>query len=99
MVEYSNIEIIDKFNILLGQCYQGNLKNFCSEFDVKYRGESFYKKVQKARNRMIKQNVSQETLDEFKKYIVFMESKFLENECSWDEKKALKEFKSLIQLD
>lgn len=92
----SNIEIIDKFNILLSQCYQGNLKEFCSEFDIKHRGESFYKKVQKARNRMMKQNVSQETLNEFKKYTVFMESKLLEDECSWEEKKALMEFKSLF---
>jgi hypothetical protein len=85
----SSIEVTDKFNILLEQCYKGNLREFCSEFDIKDRGESFYKRVQKARHRMMSQSVSQETIDEFKKYIVFMESKLLERECSWEEKKLL----------
>lgn len=92
----SSIEVTDKFNILLEQCYKGNLSEFCSEFDIKDRGESFYKRVQKARHRMMSQSVSQETIDEFKKYIVFMESKLLERECSWEEKKALMEFKSFL---
>lgn len=92
----SSIEVTDKFNILLEQCYKGNLREFCSEFDIKDRGESFYKRVQKARHRMMSQSVNQETIDEFKKYIVFMESKLLERECSWEEKKALMEFKSFL---
>nr|WP_315276708.1 hypothetical protein [uncultured Acinetobacter sp.] len=92
----SSIEVTDKFNSLLEQCYKGNLKEFCSEFDVKNRGESFYKRVQKARHRMMNQSISQETIDEFKKYIVFMEFKLIEKECSWDEKKALIEFKSFF---
>ena len=92
----SSIEVTDKFNSLLEQCYKGNLREFCSEFDVKNRGESFYKRVQKARHRMMNQSISQETIDEFKKYIVFMEFKLLEQECSWDEKKALMEFKSFF---
>ena len=65
-------EVTDKFNTLLEQCYKGNLREFCSEFDVKNRGESFYKRVQKARHRMMNQSISQETIDEFKKYIVFL---------------------------
>lgn len=98
-MDCNSLKIIDKFNDLLDECYDGSLKSFCLEFDIKNRGESFYKKVQKSRLRMIKNNVSKETLDEFRKYIVFMESKLLEKECSWNEKKALKEFKSLIKLD
>lgn len=98
-MECNSIEIIDNFNELLRQYYQGCLKEFCSEFDIKNRGESFYKKVQKSRNRMMKRNVSKETVDEFRKYILFIEFKLLEKECSWEEKKALKEFKSLIILD
>ncbi|MDV2455006.1 MULTISPECIES: hypothetical protein [Acinetobacter] len=85
----SSTEVTDKFNTLLEQCYKGNLREFCSEFDVKNRGESFYKRVQKARHRMRNQSISQETIDEFKKYIVFMEFKLLEQESSWDEKKLL----------
>ncbi len=45
---------------------------------------------------MMNQSISQETIDEFKKYIVFMEFKLIEKECSWDEKKALIEFKSFF---
>lgn len=97
-MEYNCLEVIGRFNALLEKCYNGYLKAFCLDFDVKNRGESFYKKVQKSRNRMMKQNVSIETIDEFKKYIRFMEFKILEKECSWEEKKALNEFKSLLEI-
>lgn len=92
------LEVINNFNKLLDQCYQGRLIDFCSDFDIKNRGESFYKKVQKNRNRMIKQNVRNETIDEFRKFIFFMEAKLLEQECTWEEKKALNEFKNLLIL-
>lgn len=92
-------ETIDKFNILLEECYKGCLKEFCLDFDIKNRGESFYKKVQKSRNRMMKQNVSHETIEAFQKYIRFIEFKILEKECSWEEKKALNEFKSFVDLN
>lgn len=95
-MEYNCSETIDKFNNLLKECYQGCLKDFCLDFDVKNRGESFYKKVQKSRNRMMKQNVSSETIGEFQKYIRFLEFKILERDCSWEEKKALSDFKSLL---
>jgi hypothetical protein len=90
--------VLEKFNDLLIQCYQGKLVEFCEDFDIKKRGESFYKKVQKSRNRMIKQNVRNETIDEFKKFNLFMESKLLEKQCSKEEKKALNEFKSFVGL-
>ncbi len=95
-MKFNSSKILDEFNMLLNQCYQGKLINFCSEFDIKDRGDSFYKKVQKNRNRMAKQAVSVETIDEFKKYIIFMEAKLLEQESSWGEKKALNEFKSFL---
>lgn len=89
-------ETIDRFNSLLEQYYHGCLKDFCLDFDIKNRGESFYKKVQKSRNRMMKQNVNNETAEDFQKYIRFIEFKILEKECSWEEKKALSDFKSLL---
>ncbi len=95
-MECSCSETIDKFNILLEECYKGCLKAFCLDFDIKNRGESFYKKVQKSRNRMMKQKVSSETIEEFQKYIRFLEFKILERDCSWEEKKALSDFKSLL---
>jgi hypothetical protein len=45
---------------------------------------------------MMKQNVSSETIGEFQKYIRFLEFKILERDCSWEEKKALSDFKSLL---
>lgn len=45
---------------------------------------------------MMKQNVSSETIEEFQKYIRFLEFKILEKDCSWEEKKALSDFKSLL---
>lgn len=95
-MQYSCLDTIDRFNKLLEKYYKGCLKDFCLEFDIKNRGESFYKKVQKSRNRMMKTNVSHETIEEFQKYIRFIEFKILEKDCSWEEKKALSDFKSLL---
>ena len=95
-VEFNSLEVLNDFNELLDQCYRGKLSDFCLDFDIKNRGESFYKKVQRSRNRMSKQNMSLETIDEFKKFIIFIEAKLLERESSWEEKKALKEFKSFL---
>jgi hypothetical protein len=95
-MESDRLESIDRFNMLLKKCYNGSLKDFCLDFDIKSRGESFYKKVQKSRNRMMKQKVSIETIEEFQKYICFLEFKILEKDCSWEEKKALNEFKSFL---
>ncbi|MCG2607929.1 hypothetical protein LZZ98_05165 [Acinetobacter sp. SM34] len=94
-MELTQKELIDKFNDLLTRYYNGKLINFCEDFDTKDR-ESFYKKIQKSRNRMLKQNVNEATLDEFRKYIFFMEGKILEETCTFEEKKALQIFKSLL---
>ena len=45
---------------------------------------------------MKKQNVSSETTEEFQKYIRFLEFQILEKDCSWEEKKALSDFKSFL---
>ena len=94
-MELNQKEVIDKFNQLLTAYYKGKLSNFCEEFDTKNR-EGFYKKIQKSRNRMLKQKVSEATLDEFRKYIFFMEGKILEETCTFEEKKALQMFKSFL---
>lgn len=45
---------------------------------------------------MLKQKVSEATLDEFRKYIFFIEGKILEETCTFEEKKALQMFKSFL---
>jgi len=70
--------IFKKFEALLTDCYSGNLKSFCQDF--RQNDDSFYRKIQKSRLRIKTQDVSNRTLDDFKKYIFFLEYKKLELE-------------------
>lgn len=45
-MDFSQLEIVVKFNKLLSICYAGKLIDFCDDFDIK-NTEGFYKKVQK----------------------------------------------------
>lgn len=94
-MDFSQLEIVVKFNKLLSICYAGKLIDFCDDFDIK-NTEGFYKKVQKNRNRMLKQKVSERTLDDFKKYIMFLEGKKILNESSREERAFLISFQTSL---
>lgn len=93
LVSNEQIQVIEKFNKLLQYCYDGSLKNFSDEFSI---GDiSFYERLKKALQRYEKSNMRQKTLDDFRKYIFFLEFKQMEKGLSFD--KQLQKFDSRIE--
>ena len=76
IISHEQEEILKQFNELLVYCYQGCLRSFCQDFLKD--DDSFYKKIQKSRLRMKDKKVSPKTLDNFRKYIFFLEYKKIE---------------------
>lgn len=85
--KYNSNEILDKFNDLIHQCYEGSLKSFSNDFSE--NDQYFYEKLKKEVQRAKIAKLSVKKQDIFKKYIFFLEYKLWEKKS---DDKTMKHF-------